>query len=66
MKKEKAFTVTKICPQRVAARRASEVLCLVNDDDDALWLDEDDVDTSNFSSTILMDNEVIAMPVKMG
>ena len=38
--------IAKIRPQRIAARRAREILCL-DDDDDAIWLDEKDVDTTN-------------------
>lgn len=54
--------ITKIRPQRIAARRAREVLCLINDDD-AIWLDEEDVDTSNVPNIIQIENEVTAMPV---
>ena len=35
-KKDRAFIVTKIRPQRVAARLATELLCVINDNDDAL------------------------------
>ncbi|KAK9874058.1 hypothetical protein WA026_002413 [Henosepilachna vigintioctopunctata] len=62
-KKQHEVPIAKIRPQRIAARRAREILCLdVNDD--AIWLDEKDVDTTNVPDVIkLNENEVTAMPV---
>ncbi|KAH9627976.1 hypothetical protein HF086_017951, partial [Spodoptera exigua] len=44
--KQDEVPIAKIRPQRIAARRAREILCL-DINDDALWLDEKDVDTTN-------------------
>lgn len=41
----------KVRPLRVAAKRAKELLCLLNNGTDALWLDEEDVDTSQVIET---------------
>ncbi|CAG9563483.1 unnamed protein product [Danaus chrysippus] len=55
--------IAKIRPQRIAARRAREILCL-DINDDALWLDEKDVDTTNVPDVKNEVNcEVTAMPV---
>ncbi|KAK9884855.1 hypothetical protein WA026_009079 [Henosepilachna vigintioctopunctata] len=62
-KKQHEVPIAKIRPQRISARRARKILCLdVNDD--AIWLDEKDVDTTNVPDVIkLNENEVTAMPV---
>ena len=55
--------IAKIRPQRIAARRAREILCL-NDDSDALCFDENDVDTMNVSDiNCPKKNDGTAMPV---
>ncbi|KAL4719530.1 hypothetical protein ACJJTC_016604 [Scirpophaga incertulas] len=55
--------IAKIRPQRIAARRAREILCL-DINDDALWLDEKDVDTTNVPDVKNEVNcEATAMPV---
>ena len=55
--------IAKIRPQRIAARRAREILCL-NDDSDALWFDENDVDTRNVSDiNSPNENDGTTMPV---
>lgn len=57
------FPIAKIRPQRIAARRAREILCMDNDDN-AVWFDEKDVDTSNLLDiNNSNENVVAAMPV---
>lgn len=61
--KQDEVPIAKIRPQRIAARRAREILCL-DINDDALWLDEKDVDTTNVPDVNNEVNcEVTAMPV---
>ncbi|RVE41272.1 hypothetical protein evm_014077 [Chilo suppressalis] len=61
--KQDEVPIAKIRPQRIAARRAREILCL-DINDDALWLDEKDVDTTNVPDVKNEVNcEVTAMPV---
>lgn len=62
-KKQKMLPIAKIRPQRIAARRAREILCLMNDDD-ALWIEENDVDTKDLPDVqVLNENEVPDLPV---
>ncbi|GBP00285.1 hypothetical protein EVAR_885_1 [Eumeta japonica] len=62
-KEQHEVPIAKIRPQRIAARRAREILCL-DINDDAIWLDEKDVDTTNVPDVEnLNENEVTAMPV---
>ena len=66
-KKEKPTVIErKICPERVAARRAKELLCVFNEDtpdaEDALWVNEKEVD-SDFVPAFSEDNSVQGMPV---
>ncbi|CAG4934597.1 unnamed protein product [Colias eurytheme] len=61
--KQDEVPIAKIRPQRIAARRAREILCL-DINDDALWLDEKDVDATNVPDVKNEVNcEVTAMPV---
>ncbi|KAH0539988.1 hypothetical protein KQX54_010866 [Cotesia glomerata] len=62
-KKQEMLPIAKIRPQRIAARRAREILCLINDDD-ALWMEENDVDTKDVLDVqIQNENEVPDLPV---
>lgn len=62
-RQQEVLPIAKIRPQRIAARRAREILCL-DDNDDAIWLDEKDVDTTNVPDiNNPNENEVTAMPV---
>ena len=66
-KKEKPTVIErKIRPERVAARRTKELLCVFNEDapyaEDALWVDEKEVD-SDFVPAFPEDNSVHGMPV---
>lgn len=55
--------IAKIRPKRIAARGAQEILCLINDDD-ALWMEENDVDTKDVPDVqIQNENEVPDLPV---
>ena len=55
--------IAKIRRQRIAARRAREILCL-NDHNDALWFDENDVDTMNdYDINCPNENNGTAVPV---
>ncbi|KAL0879428.1 hypothetical protein ABMA27_003179 [Loxostege sticticalis] len=61
--KQDEVPIAKIRPRRIAARPAREILCL-DINDDALWLDEKDVDTTNVPDVKNEVNcEVTAMPV---
>lgn len=61
--KQDEVPFAKIRPQRIAARRAREILCF-DINDDALWLDEKDVDTTNVPDVKNeVDCEVTAIPV---
>ena len=55
--------IAKICLQRITAKRATEILCL-NDHNDAIWFDENDVDTVNVSDiNSPNENDGTTMPV---
>ena len=57
------FPIAKTRPQRIAARRAREILCMDNDDN-TVWFDEKDVDTSNLPDINNPNQNVVAtMPV---